>query len=592
MKTILAGMSLCALFLAGCVTVESTRAQLASADPQEVSRAKETVFYIATADYFDVRQQIEYIKLVPEREMLLRILDHARRGEVRAYAAEKLNLSEPGLAMEIFTKHRDVLHLVKGYEGKVIGCLSEAELEKAYKCGHDLRLDENLWNRVAVALIAKTQKPSTLLSLYKDTYLKYETRMTARDRIVDVSDKLTDAKRLELLEDRQTFSKLDARAKLLTGLSGKAAVEFVQKAIQRHSVTSWLKGDLMPFEDAVIVTHKVKDPALVTRVVAAMLKALASYEGNDWGWDSDERDKEDKLLKKLPKFGDSVIESLICMDETSWKYLANSISVNVAYAVLANGKAKSDELERKLVEMLPAAKVDMKVYKGVRFDETRKAVMAKMPPELKKAAAEDAEKAFHAICEKAKSAAKETFELDGFYLGMTFDDMKVVFAHHFPNLEIKEAIDGEGKNADHVIYVPGQSSPFCYAGVSDKKVWRFNFGKKLLKKWYSFDVQSPAEWAMAYGRATKADMRFKLIEKDATVYEPMDMSTSYRVWFHQESYQFKNNTKEYRLTYFGEQKDFTCEGGIGGAVIKAMAEPRFRYVRGDFGSLRAQIERD
>ena len=175
---------------------------------------------------------------------------------------------------------------------------------------------------------------------------------------------------------------------------------------------------------------------------------------------------------------------------------------------------------------------------------------------------------------------------------MTFDDMKIVFGHHFPKFEIKEAIDGEGKNANYVIYVPGQSSPFCYASGAEKKVWRFNFGKKLLKKWYPFDVQTPAEWAVAYERATKVDMRFKLIEKDTTVYEPMDMSTSYRVWFHQESYQYKNNTKEFRLTYFGEQKDFTCEGGIGGAIIKEMAAPRFRYVRGDPGSLRVQIERD
>jgi len=201
------------------------------------------------------------------------------------------------------------------------------------------------------------------------------------------------------------------------------------------------------------------------------------------------------------------------------------------------------------------------------------------------------EKAFKDICTKAKDASKNTFELDGFYLGMTFDDMKVVFSHHFPSLQIKEAIDGEGKDADHVIYVPGQRSPFCYASVSDKKVYQFNFGKKLLKKWYQYDVQTPMEWAHAYERETKIDMKYKSVEKDTTVYEPGG-SDSYRVWFHQESYQYKHNTKEYRLTYFGEEKDFTFEGGLGGAIIKELAAPRFRYVRGDPGSLRARIERD
>ncbi len=70
------------------------------------------------------------------------------------------------------------------------------------------------------------------------------------------------------------------------------------------------------------------------------------------------------------------------------------------------------------------------------------------------------------------------------------------------------------------------------------------------------------------------------------------MSTSYTVWFHQESYQYKHNAKKCRLIYFGEEEDFTFEGGIGGAVIKELAAPKFRYIRGDPGSLRVLIERD
>lgn len=593
MKAILAGVSLCALALTGCVTVESTRAQLASGNPEEVRQARENIFYISTADYLDVRQQLEYANLVSDREMLLRILDHARRNEIRAAVAERLNLAEPGLAAEIFKKHRSAFLLVKGFGDKVIGHLTEAELEEAYKS----KIDETLKGRVVVALIAKTQKSSTLMSLYKDTLLKDETREMACKRLVDESGKLTDEERLALLRNDWRFSKPDVRRKLLTGLSDEAAVKFVLDAIQRHGVRAWMEDDLTPFDDAIVVISKVKDSALGVKIAAAMFKAFASYENackSSWmmSWDSKERGKVDKLLKKLPKFDDSVIETLICMDETSWTHFVDSISENVAYAVLSESKAKSSELERKLVEKLPAARIDKKVYKGVRFDETRKAVMAKMSPEMKKTVAEETEKRFRAICEKAKAAAKETFELDGFYLGMSFDDMKVVFAHHFPELEISEGIDGEGKNANHVIYVSGQKAPFCYASASDKKVWRFNFGKKLLKKWYSFDVQTPMEWATAYGRATKSDMRFRLIEKDTTVYEPMDMSTSYRVWFHQESYQYKNSAKEYRLTYFGEQKDFTLEGGLGGALIKEAAASSFRYVRGDPGSLRAQVERD
>ena len=54
----------------------------------------------------------------------------------------------------------------------------------------------------------------------------------------------------------------------------------------------------------------------------------------------------------------------------------------------------------------------------------------------------------------------------------------------------------------------------------------------------------------------------------------------------------KHNIKEYRLTYFGEEKDWTFEGGIAGKIIKAEAASAFRYIRADAGTLRAEIERD
>jgi len=308
-------------------------------------------------------------------------------------------------------------------------------------------------------------------------------------------------------------------------------------------------------------------------------------------WDKREEDKANNLIKKFPKLNDVTLEKVICKDKTSWKYFSDAVPATVAYNVLLSGKAKTCEVELAMINKLPKEKIDMKLYDGARFAESKKAIYDAMSPEMKRHVAESSENAYKAICEKAKAAAKDTFELDGFYLGMSYDDMKIVFTHHFPKIDIKEKIDGEEKDSDYVMYIDGQRSPFCYATRKDKKVHQFNFGKKLLKKWYQYDVQTPMEWAHAYERETKIDMKFKLVEKDTTVYE-MDMSRSYRVWFHQESYQYKHNTKEYRLTYFGEEKDFTFEGGIGGAIIKEQAAPRFRYVRGDPGSLRACIERD
>lgn len=88
------------------------------------------------------------------------------------------------------------------------------------------------------------------------------------------------------------------------------------------------------------------------------------------------------------------------------------MSADVAYNLLSGKKVKSATLESELLKKLPKDRLQMIV--------------------------EAKEKAFVAVCEKAKAAEKETFALDGFYLGMSFDDMKVVFSHHFPKLEIKE----------------------------------------------------------------------------------------------------------------------------------------------------------
>ena len=301
-----------------------------------------------------------------------------------------------------------------------------------------------------------------------------------------------------------------------------------------------------------------------------------------------------KLIDGFPKVSDVAYGELICLDDIGWKwkYLLKKITPAVAYGILTQGKAKSEELETELAKMLPAEKIDMKVYEAVRYDAAKKVVMSKMSAAMKKSIAEKNVKAFAVVEEKAKVAAKDTFELHGFYLGMDWEDMKTVLAHHFPDLEIKEMRDGKSNDDDSIIDLPNQRSPFCYASAKDKKVYKFNFGKKMLKKWYPYDVQTFREWAHAYSRENKIDMKYKEIEKEATVTEPMDWSRSYRVWFHQESYQYKHNTKEYRLTYFGEEKDFTVHGGLGGALIKEAAAPQFRYVRGDPGSLRASIEND
>ena len=650
---------LCAVAIAGCVSVEQTRLQLQSKDPAQVKLAEENIIKVVSYQALTSDMPEKYVELVESNELLgkiiscsqdpkavmaainkldpskpgtpnellLQMMGQSRDGKMCMLLASKLDFNQSGLAKTILTKYKNVMENVSRVEqqsgamsahdakaataknvkvgtfaDKVFSKLSEQELKDLLNGGLDYRLKET----AALRLLEVTEDPVVLKDMF-DGNLRNAVGDNGRGKAIlklaGMADKINDDKVIvEMLKAVESHSlknyieNPDDRAKLLSVLSEDEAVKYALDEIEHHSVYSWNKDKMLPLNDAIAVTKVIKNSDGIVKIVSAILAKIASYQKEckgSWSmsWGKEDNDKANALIKKFPKFDDATIATLICADETSWSYFKDSISADIAYTVLAGGKAKSAELELALVKKLPKEKVDMAVYNGVKYDDAKKAVNAAMSPELKKQAAEAAEKAYSAIVEKAKNAAKETFELDGFYLGMSFDDMKVVFAHHFPDWQIKEAVDGEGKDADFVIYVPGQKSPFCYADCGDKKVYQFNFGKKILKNWYKYDVQNYAEWASAYNREHKIDMQYKMVEKEATVYES-DMSRSYRVWFYQHSYQYKHNTKEYRLTYFGDEKDFTIHGGIGGALIKEQAAPKFRYVRGDPGSLRAKIERD
>lgn len=619
--------------IVGCVSVEQTRAQLMSNNAAEIQKAENTIYFVATEGrdptgfvQFTPQQQVEYVALAPNNDLLLKIIDKSYRDEVTLAAANKLDFTKEGLSMEILTKHKDIISKVSrseesasgssqsytrssktpskigstGFTSKVFGGLNEQELKNLL--GGEL--DGQMRERVARRLLNVTQDPSILYSML-DGDLKYWVSQGGYDgpemaakRLAKLADKINDSKvivkTLKAVEShslKNYINNEDERAKLLSRLSGEEAVKYALDGIEHHSVYSWNKNKMLPMNDAIAVTKVVKNPDGVVKIVSAMLAKIASYQKQckdscSMSWGKEDTDKANALVKNFPKFDDATVAALICSDTSSWSYFIDSVSVNVAYNVLSGGKAKSAELELALVKKLPKEKIDMAVYNGAKYDETKKAVSAVMPPELKKRAAEAAEKAYASIAEKAKNAAKETFEMDGFYLGMSWEDMKAVFAHHFPELKVNEKDDDGLK-----LYVSNQKSAFCLAD-KEKKIYQFNFGKKMLKKWYDYDAQNYAEWALRFGREQGKDLRLKFIEKDATIYEPMDMSRHYKVWFHQVAFQYKDNAKNYRLTYFGEEKDYTCEGGIGGAVLKELAAPKFRYTRGDPGSLRVQVEKD
>lgn len=615
-----------AMAMTGCVSIDSTRAKLNSKDASEVKKGEDAVYWAAAVGRdatgfvsLTTAERIEYVKLTSNQELLIRIIDNSNDGDVIEAALERVDFSKRGVAKEFFLKRFDKLDCIKRYEWndfgryykdvsykarrewktKIISQLSESDLL-------ELIGDENRSLTVALLtarLVEATSNVDVLWKMYNgEISCEHEDKNDAMRKLLTMIDKVEDKAVIErLLTEYNNGERLvntpQQRILLMRKLPEDKMVKLVMKDIEDHDVYKWKNFNLSALETGIGVTAHVKDTRSVAKIVAAVLAKIVEYRKackDSWtmDWGKGDEEKVKRLMSGLPAIPDAVIATLVCYNESTWKYLIDKVTAESAYNILTKGKAKSAELEEALVKKLPVESIDMKVYEGVKTDVGRKAVLAAMPEELKKSAQESAEKAFESIMEKAKAAAAETFELDGFYLGMEYDDMKQVLSHHFPDYEITEKRDGDEKDADFVIYIPKQRSPFCYASAKTKKVYQFNFGKAVLKKWYKYDVQTFMEWAHAYSRENKIDMKYREIEKEATVYEPMDMSQSYRVWFNQDSYQYKHNTKEYRLIYFGEEKDFTIHGGLGGDLIKKAAAPKFRYVRGDPGSLRVKIEHD
>ena len=193
------------------------------------------------------------------------------------------------------------------------------------------------------------------------------------------------------------------------------------------------------------------------------------------------------------------------------------------------------------------------------------------------------------MIEAAKAKAKETFELGGFYLGMNISDVDMLVGYYFPDWSTKEGVDKEEKDI-RIVYVPQQSRPFCRADKNGK-VWQFNFGKSILKKFYKFDVQNEREWARAYSKEHGIDMKHVFLDKDTTVAAGASWTSgfaTYKAWLHQDTWQWKNNANGYRLIYFAEPQ---IESGHGN-VIKQQASYQFRFISSEAGTLRATIEND
>lgn len=577
MKKLLMVVAISAMVVSGCVSVERTRAQLNSNNPQEVKNAEETIYTVVTTGKdktgfvnFTTAQQVEYVQLTSNQDLLAKIFAETWYNDrIGVAVAKKMDFSQRDSIVSFIKNNKDGTWLRSELvKTEIINAmLSTATTDGLAATIKYFNSDRSLY------MFSDIEKPLVrkLVDISTDQDLMFQVACSDKyeDSIKDIAlAKLTDQKKLMSLYCNLMDIDHD---KVLAKLQDKTICDFILNDPRYKEVSKWGFGSAEGWAARKLV-GRIKDE----NQLANVLIAKTDVSG---------------LIYLINGIKDEKTTARIVVDANNLEVRQMAAETlknhDIIVATLMNNKVTDESLQLLLIENIEDGAADVKLYDDIKNQAARKAVFSK----LSKEARIEINGRNKAECEKlivdAKNKGSETFELGGFYLGMMFEDAKKLIGYHFPDFFTEEKKDADG---DKSLYVSYQKTPFCYADKNGK-IYQLNFGKKMLKKWYKYDVQTYMEWAHAYERENKIDMKFKLVEKDTTVYEP-DMSRSYRVWFHQESYQYKHNTKEYRLTYFGEEKDFTFEGGIGGAIIKEMAAPRFRYVRGDPGSLRAVIERD
>ncbi len=268
----------------------------------------------------------------------------------------------------------------------------------------------------------------------------------------------------------------------------------------------------------------------ISNEILAKLTACRNYTpDNGASWSDVHENKATGLVKKLISVaGEDWLKSVLASKEDCCSFVLSCATSDMANKLLMTNKISNPKTQAALAKI---ATVDIK-----KFDEER---VAK-------------------ILSEAKGKESSTFVLKGFYLGMPVDDAHVLLRHYFPESKTSlvsdrktggTSIEIDPKSSGHDLKRDENSATDMYFCQADKggNVFRLNFNKKILKKWFQYNNQTYREWAEMFGQEYKLDFRPYMPKKEYA-------SGSVCMIVGQEAYRYKNNQKDYVITYFGEMK--------------------------------------
>ena len=177
------------------------------------------------------------------------------------------------------------------------------------------------------------------------------------------------------------------------------------------------------------------------------------------------------------------------------------------------------------------------------------------------------------IVANSRARAKAAFEISGFSMGMSTDDVFMLIGRYYPDMAVMEKED-DGEVSFQASF---QEREFCRFG-RDGRARMFNFGKGILKKMCHYDVQDEREWVTAFSRENGIDMHYVPIEEDATIVDvdagvgflgKLTVNPQYsKAYLRQDAWQYRDKASNCKVCYFG--KPIVRKVG-GSGLIEAIA---------------------
>ena len=341
----------------------------------------------------------------------------------------------------------------------------------------------------------------------------------------------------------------------LDGLSDDEILAFANFAVEQQNRRRWdmaLSSDKanelkmsIPIGLAINCTKKMSNIKSNLALVDAILSKLAEIKSESkdlWGGDS--WDKEDQQLF------DWLVSEIECLDEQefqsaylaqnlkNWDFIMNRVSPELSAKLLLEGVITNRQLELALVKKSAPDMITVDLYKMLRSESAKSALFDRAPKSIQQEIRAMLDEEIDSLVAKAYLHSGETMTIKGFYLGMPISDALLLARATMQELEFSMAGNGLSIN------MKGTGMLFCIAD-EEGNVTRFNFCKKLLKKWFKYDVQTEQEWIQCFADEYCCDFRSKCVSECES---NGDASISVVQWY----YTYKNNSKGYRVSYFIE----------------------------------------